>query len=256
MKMPHKLERSVTIQASPETVFRFFTDSARWASWWGAGSTIEPRTGGAMYIRHPNGVENKGEILEIVPPERIVFTYGPYESCVTIHLERAGDATRLALHHEFVDATVRDQFIQGWRYQLSVFANVVADEVHAGAESAVDAWLGLWSIADDGERAVVIEKIAAPGGKFHDRYSMLEGHEDLGTHIGAFQRFMSGLTMQRRGKVAHCQGTVLAEWAAITTDGAEKMSGTNVFVFSPDGKLESVTGIQQFPSRDRDSGNQ
>jgi hypothetical protein len=89
---------------------------------------------------------------------------------------------------------------------------------------------------------------------FRDRYSMLEGHEDLRAHIGAWQRFMPGLTMQRRGAVRHCQGTVLAEWAAAGTDGAERMRGTNVFVFGPDGKVESVTGIQQFPNRDGNSG--
>ena len=76
MKLPHELDRIVTIQASPETVFRFFTDSARWSSWWGAGSTIDPRPGGALYIRHPNGVENTGQVLDIAPPKSISFSYG------------------------------------------------------------------------------------------------------------------------------------------------------------------------------------
>ena len=44
--LPHSLDRTVTIQAPPETVFRFFQDSARWARWWGAGSTIDPKVGG------------------------------------------------------------------------------------------------------------------------------------------------------------------------------------------------------------------
>src|SRR5262249_50376927 len=73
---PFCLERTVVIGARPATVFRFFTDSERWASWWGAGSTIEARPGGRLFIRHPNGVESAGEVLEVAPPERIVFTYG------------------------------------------------------------------------------------------------------------------------------------------------------------------------------------
>ena len=259
MTLTHSMNRSVTIQASPETVFRFFTDSARWSAWWGAGSSIDPRPGGTIYIRHPNGVENTGEVLEIAPPQRILFSYGypggkpfgPEESRVTIRLAPQGAATHLSLHHEFAAEGPRDQFIQGWRYQLSVFSNVVADEVHAGAEGKVDAWFGLWSIADDTERGAVITKIAAPAITFRDRYSMLAGHEDLRTHIGASQRFMPGLKMERRGATRHCQGTVLAEWAAVGADGAERMSGTNVFVFGPDGKMESVTGVQQFPNRDR-----
>jgi len=251
MERPFKLDRDVTIQASPETVFRFFTDNERWSKWWGAGSTIDPRPGGAIYIRHPNGVENSGEVLEIAPPQSISFTFGypsgkpypPEASYVTITLAPAGAATRLSLHHDLADEATRDAMVQGWRFQLSVFSNVVANEVHAGAEGAVDAWFSLWTITDDGERGALIEKLTAPGVTFRDRYSMLEGYEDLRTHIGAARRFMPGLTMQRRGATRHCQGTVLAEWAAVGADGAEKMSGTNVFVFGPDGKMQSVTGI-------------
>lgn len=52
MHLPYRLDRTITIQAPRETVFRYFTESARWAAWWGAGSTIDPRPGGRMYIRH------------------------------------------------------------------------------------------------------------------------------------------------------------------------------------------------------------
>src|SRR5580700_2941486 len=93
--LPHRLDRTVVIRAACETVFRFFTDSARWASWWGAGSTIDPRPGGKVLIRYPNAVEVSGEVLEVLAPERIVFTYGyasgtpipPGGSRVTISLE-------------------------------------------------------------------------------------------------------------------------------------------------------------------------
>lgn len=61
--LPHRLERSVLIQADARTVFRFFTDSARWARWWGAGSSIEPRPGGRVSICYPNGARASGEVL-------------------------------------------------------------------------------------------------------------------------------------------------------------------------------------------------
>jgi uncharacterized protein YndB with AHSA1/START domain len=67
-ELPYSLNRTVVIQAKPETVFRYFTDSARWASWWGAGSTIDAQPGGKVYIRHPNGIESLGEILEVRDP--------------------------------------------------------------------------------------------------------------------------------------------------------------------------------------------
>ena len=74
--LPHRLDRTVIIRAARDTVFRFFTDNARWAAWWGAGSTIEPRPGGAVRIHFPNAIEVSGEVLEVLVPERLVFTYG------------------------------------------------------------------------------------------------------------------------------------------------------------------------------------
>ena len=105
--LPHALDRTVLIEAEPETVFRFFTDPARWAMWWGAGSTIDARPGGQMRIRYPGGVEATGEVIEVDAPRRLVFTYGyvsgkpipPGASLVTIRLSTERDATRLSLIH-------------------------------------------------------------------------------------------------------------------------------------------------------------
>src|ERR1035437_9957972 len=116
-ELPYHLNRTVVIKAKPETVFRFFTDSARWASWWGAGSTIDAQPGGKVYIRHPNGIETVGEVLEAVAPERIVFTYGyasgkpiePGGSRVTISLTPDAAGTRLHLRHEFADEAPRHE---------------------------------------------------------------------------------------------------------------------------------------------------
>src|SRR5438132_10336929 len=138
-ELPYNLDRTVVIKAKRETVFRYFTDSARWASWWGAGSTIDAAPGGKVYIRHPNGIESLGEVLELHPPERIVFTYGfasgkpmpPGASRVTIRLEPDEAGTKLHLLHEFAESAPRDEHVQGWRFQLSLFANAVANEVYA-----------------------------------------------------------------------------------------------------------------------------
>jgi uncharacterized protein YndB with AHSA1/START domain len=250
-ELPYRLDRTVVIKAKPETVFRFFTDSARWASWWGAGSTIDARPGGKVYIRHPNGVESLGEVLEVRPAERIVFTYGfvsgkpipPGSSRVTIRLEPDDVGTRLHLLHEFAEAGPRDEHVQGWRFQLSLFGNVIANEVYAGAANAVDVWFGAWTIADGASREETLAQIVTPGIRFRDRFSLLDGLADLTAHIGAAQRFMPGIGLRRKGDVRHCQGTVLADWIAADADGKERMTGTSVFIFSPDGKIDSVTGF-------------
>ncbi|MGA3324499.1 MAG: SRPBCC domain-containing protein [Terriglobia bacterium] len=255
-ELPYHLDRTVVIKAKPETVFRFFTDSARWASWWGTGSTIDAKPGGKVYIRHPNGIETVGEVLQVRHPESITFTYGfasgkpipPGSSRVTIRLEPDEAGTRLHLLHEFAEAGPRDEHVQGWRFQLSLFSNVVANEVYADAAIAVDAWFRAWAIPDDKSREELLAKIVTPEIQFHDRFSLLEGLADLKAHTSAAQRFMPGIRLQRKGEIRHCQGVVLADWVAVDSDAKERMSGTNVFVFKSDGKIDSVTGFSN-PSK-------
>ncbi len=251
LELPYDLERTVLIRALPETVFRFFTDSARFAAWWGAGSTIDGVAGGKVYIRHPNGVEAVGEVLEVQSPERIVFTYGyasgnpiaPGSSRVTIRLEPAESGTRLLLHHEFAEPGPRDLHVQGWRFQLSLFANAVANEVYAGAETIVDQWYEAWTTADGKARAELLARIAAPEVSFRDRYSLLAGLDDLTAHTGAAQRFMPGIGLRRKGGICQCQGAVLAEWIAVDKEGKERMSGSSVFQLRTDGRIDSVTSF-------------
>jgi uncharacterized protein YndB with AHSA1/START domain len=249
--LPHSLDRTVFIRATPDTVFRFFTDSARWAKWWGAGSTIDAKPGGAMKIRYPNGVEASGEVVEVVPPSRVVFTMGyasgdpmpPGASRVSIRLSPHADGTRLDLHHDFADAAVRDHHVQGWRYQLAVFANVVANELHADPAARVDAWFAVWSEPDGNAIDAALAQIAAPDVRVRDRFSCLSGAADVGEHIRASQRFMPGVRLRRDGNADHCQGTVLANWIATGPDGKERGRGTNVFTLASDGRIEAVTGF-------------
>lgn len=249
--MKHTLDRTIVIGATPDVVFRYFTDSARWASWWGKGSSVEPRVGGRVHVVHPGGTEAGGEIVEIDPPRRIVFTYGyaknattpPGSTRVTILLEPDPAGTRLVLHHEFTDVAVRDEHVQGWRYQLSLFANVVSAEVHAGAAELADAWFSAWATSDESARDATLRRIASPHVSVRDRYSNLETISEVSAHIGAALKFMPGVTLKRTGNVRHCQGVALADWVATGPDGAERMRGTNVFVLGPTGMIEAVTGV-------------
>jgi uncharacterized protein YndB with AHSA1/START domain len=249
--LSHRLDRTVVIQASRATLFRFFTDQARWATWWGAGSTIDARPGGEMRIRYPDGTEVSGEVIELQAPDRIVFSYGyasgkpipPGSSRVTIRLEPHGAGTRLYLSHEFAEASVRDDHVHGWRYQLALFGNVVADEVNAGAARSVDAWFSSWSEPNAGLRQQALSEVADRDVRVRDRFALIDGLADLVDHITAGQRFMPGLRMERRGEIRHCQGTALVDWVGLGTDGQERFSGTNVFVFGATGQIEAVTGI-------------
>jgi uncharacterized protein YndB with AHSA1/START domain len=251
MTLAHQLDRTIVIAAPPAAVFKYFTDSERWASWWGAGSSVEARPGGRALIKYPGGNEASGEVVEVTPPSRFVFTYGyasgkpfgPGESRVTIELAAAGTGTRLHLAHAFADAATRDEHVQGWRYQLSVFANVVTDALHGNAQTLVDAWFDAWADTDAGHRAAQLAAIATPGVRVRDRFSCIEGAAELTAHIAASQRFMPGYRLVRSGAPHHCQGTVLADWTASGPDGQTRAQGTTVFTLGPDGLIDSVTGF-------------
>jgi len=249
--LSHRLDRTLVIRARPATVFAFFTDERRWASWWGAGSTIDARPGGRMLIRHPNGVEASGEVLEVQAPERIVFTYGmasgkaspPGSTRVTISLTSHPAGTLLQLTHEFADVESRDEHVQGWRFQLSLFANLIANDASAAAAAAVDQWFAVWSEPDTTAREARLATIGTPGIRVRDKFSCIDGDDDLTAHLAAVHRFMPGMRLERRGDVRHCQWHVLADWVALGPDGQERGRGTTLFVLDADGRIAEVTGF-------------
>lgn len=249
--LAHELRRSVVVRATPERVFSFLSDSPRWAAWWGPGSAIDAQPGGTVYIRYPNGIEAKGAVLEVHPGRRVAFTFGYVSgtpvpvggSRITIELGTDARGARLHLLHQFGDVAARDAHEQGWRFQLSLLSNAVANEAFGHAAAAVDQWFQAWAIPEDGSRADAFARIAAPDVAFRDRFSVLDGVADVTAHAGAAQRFMKGVQARRRGEIRHCQGTVLADWSAAGPDGVEHMTGTTAFVFRPDGRIESVIGF-------------
>ena len=114
-----------------------------------------------------------------------------------------------------------------------------SDEQFADATALVDAWFNAW-VVDDPE---ALPRLAASDVVFRDRYSALNGLDEVSAHVAAARRFMPGIKLERTGPVRHCQGVVLADWAATKPDGATVLSGTNVFVLGPDKKFTSVTGV-------------
>jgi uncharacterized protein YndB with AHSA1/START domain len=249
--LPFTVDRTVLIRATPAVVFSFFTDTPRWAKWWGEGSSIDPRPGGRVVIRYPGGNEALGEVLEIESPERIVFSYGyargtpiaPGASRVTIRLEAVPAGTKLVLAHAVDDAAVRDEHVQGWRFQLALFANAVSDIVHRDAAAAVDEWFRVWAEPDSAIREASLRSLLAPTFVFGDQFSMITSVDELLPNIAASQRFMPGIRLQRAGDVRRCRDAVLVDWVATTADGQPRGSGSNVFELDEHNRISSVTGF-------------
>ena len=123
------VEQSVRINARPETVWRYWTDPERMCDWWGAAAELEPQPGGRCRIEMPSGLVMVGEYLELVPFERIVFTFGweptpdapdiaPGASRVEVTLrEDAGD-TVLTLRHSGIPDAAAAAHASGWVQHL------------------------------------------------------------------------------------------------------------------------------------------
>jgi uncharacterized protein YndB with AHSA1/START domain len=251
-ELPFSLERTVVIGAPPEIVFRFFTDPVRFAAWWGAGSDIDCRPGGRVHIVQPGGVVASGTVLEADPPRRLVFTYGyeaegnliaPGASRVTVSLSDAPEGTKLHLLHEVPTASARDHHVQGWRFQLALFSNLVSREVQAGASQRIDEFFAAWSEGDPAVRRTMLESCADADLSFGDAYSWTSGIADLDDHLAAARVHMPGVSLSRDGEVSQCQGTAIARWVAKKGDGSPLGKGTNVFDFGPDGRIRRVVGF-------------
>jgi len=250
-ELPFSLERTVLIRARRETVFGFFTDSVKFSQWWGPGSEIEPHRGGRVSIRYPNQVAASGEVLEIDPVERIVFSYGyesgspiaPGGSTVTITLEQLREGTRVRLRHDIADAPTRDHHVQGWRYQMAVFANVVSSEEHAHVNERADKFLAAWGEPDAAVQAQLLGESVIPEIIFRDKFSATEGLEDLKLHLAAAVKHMPGVRVRREGEVSQCQGTAVIRWVVIGPNAAEIGRGMNICDLAPDGRFARVVGF-------------
>jgi uncharacterized protein YndB with AHSA1/START domain len=248
------LERTVVIRARRATVFRYFTDSERFASWWGKGSQIASEPGGKVVIRYPNGAVAGGEVVEIVDGERIAFTYGYQDpekpiplggSLVTITLRDVPGGTELHLRHDVADAATRDAHVGGWRFQLSLFANVAANEEHAGFAQRIAEWFAAWAEPELEARRSLFEQCTEHDVAFRDQFACVLGREELAAHVQAARMFMSGFTLRAEGEPRACQGTAIVDWVATASDSRFPMRGTNVVELSPEGKIRSVVGIQR-----------
>ena len=71
-----ELVREIVIDASPETIWPFLTEPTRHVEWLGTDVEIDPRPGGVYRVLVGGQHQSAGEYLEVVPHEKVVFTFG------------------------------------------------------------------------------------------------------------------------------------------------------------------------------------
>lgn len=131
--------------APRDLVYAAWTRPEHLARWWGPQGYVniawqmDVRPGGTWFRRMqaPDGtlMTKRGVYREVVPPERLVFTYlNDYadgtreaETLVIVTFEERGAGTRLTLHHTgFETAQSRAGHEGGWSSCLERFADYLA----------------------------------------------------------------------------------------------------------------------------------
>jgi uncharacterized protein YndB with AHSA1/START domain len=249
--LSHVYERELGVRARAATITSVLLDSERFARWWGSGSSIAGRVGGALRIRYPNGVIAGGDVLAVQAPRRFAFSYG-YESGdpvalgatrVELELEAGERATRVRLRHLCGSERVRDLHIAGWRYQLGQLARVACELEHAELEPKLDAWFRAWNERDAAARLAQLELCTHPSIEFRDAHGCVDGIAELVAHIGLAQVHMRASRLERCGPAQQSHGTALVPWRALAADGSSLGEGTNALELAADGRLVRVVGL-------------
>lgn len=256
------VDRSVVIHARRSTVFRFFTDPARFARWWGGPgggvATIDPRPGGRVRIEYHGGrAVMMGAVVELVLDERIVFTWG-YEqgneavptgaSRVEVTLADHPDGTLLRLRHTGLPNAEQVQGHNGgWRHYLAVVASECAGEANAAVPQTIALWFEAWATDDSSVRRAALERCLEDGAEFRDAFSAAAGIDEINAHIDNARRHMPGVTLTAQGAVACSHGYAKTAWTMAGMPGMGAIDGTDFFRIGPSGKLRAVIGFWNLP---------
>ena len=138
-------ERTLAIDASPETVWEFLVDPEKLMRWKGINADLDAQPGGTFRCEVIPGHIARGEYVEIDKPNRLVFTWGwdgsedvpPGSSTIVIELASDGDGTSLHfVHKDLPNAEAIASHAHGWDHYLPRL-----EIAAAGGDPGEDPWV-------------------------------------------------------------------------------------------------------------------
>ena len=124
----------IFIKASPKTVFGFLTEGEKVAQWFGEIVEIEGRNGGRFYVAASSGLHAAGKFTEVVPHEKVEFTWGGHDGIaagatnVAVTLKPEDGGTRLSLrHYNIPTQEAADSYGEGWPKHALPLLKLVAE---------------------------------------------------------------------------------------------------------------------------------
>ena len=127
-----ELTREVRVKADPSTIYALLIEPGK-QSWLGTDAEFDARPGGIYKIQVGGDHPALGEFVEVVPDEKIVFTFGWNEpghpipagsTKVAITLIPEGDETLVRLVHSGLPDDAISDHEQGWQHFLDRLAIV------------------------------------------------------------------------------------------------------------------------------------
>jgi uncharacterized protein YndB with AHSA1/START domain len=129
----------IYIAATPEQVWQSLTDPAFTTQYFaGLKVDVEPREGGAFYMRYPDGrVHIAGKVIEWSPPRKFTCTwivegmkpFGDLPEClVSYEIEQTGESVKLTMtesHSWDVPEAILEGGRSGWPAILSSLKSVI-----------------------------------------------------------------------------------------------------------------------------------
>lgn len=138
------LVREVHIDAPPEIVFGFLTEPEKMVEWMGVEATFEACPGG-LYRVNVNGEDvARGEVVEVTPPRRVVYSWGweggevlpPGQSRIEFTLDAEEGGTRLRMVHSGIPTRVVAPHGEGWDHYVPRLAVAAS-----GGDAGRDPWI-------------------------------------------------------------------------------------------------------------------
>ena len=137
-------DRTIAIDATPETVWEFFVDPAKVMRWMGIDAELDPQPGGIYQVNVISGNTARGEFVEVDKPHRLVFTWGwdgndslpPGASTIEAVLTPEGKGTCLRFVHRDLSPEQAASHRVGWDHYLDRL-----EIAAAGGEPGEDTWV-------------------------------------------------------------------------------------------------------------------
>ncbi len=120
-----------TIKAPRSAVYRFLAKSEEWVKWHGESAELDAVPGGIFSLVMANGMNARGQFTELVPDERVEFTWGwvdrpgipPGSTIVSIQLTEEPEGTLLTLTHRNLPTDEVSAHREGWQEFLPRLAS-------------------------------------------------------------------------------------------------------------------------------------